>query len=113
MFLIRVGLSLSHPPSPPQLFSVCITSGDRTEALSFDQRIDSLVKTVTQLVVTHVSRALCPSHRLAFTTGLCAAVAAEQMTLRLPTWRAILDPSLHDEVGVQTQRAAGRLTDSA
>lgn len=90
---------------------MCITSGDRNEALSFDQRIDSLVKTVTQLVVTHVSRALCPSHRLAFTTGLCAAVAADQMTLRLPTWRAIIDLSLHDEVSAMSQVVADRPTE--
>ncbi|KAK8381811.1 hypothetical protein O3P69_015079 [Scylla paramamosain] len=82
------------------LFSVCITSGDRTEALSFDQRIDSLVKSVTQMVVTHVSRALRPTHRLAFTTSLCAAIAAEQGTLRRATWAAILDPNCYDEAAL-------------
>lgn len=81
-----------------QLFSVCITCKDRTEALSFDQRIYSLVCSVTQLVVTHVSRALQPAHRLAFTTALCAAVSAHEGALKPPVWRAILDPSHLDEV---------------
>lgn len=81
-----------------QLFSACISGGDRTEALSFDQRIESLVGSVTQLVVTHVSRALCPSHRLAFTTALCAAIAAEDEILKSDTWRLILDPSSLDQV---------------
>ncbi|XP_047493548.1 dynein axonemal heavy chain 6-like [Penaeus chinensis] len=79
------------------LFSVCITSGGRTETLSFDQRIHSLVVSVTQLVVTHVSRALHPAHRLAFTTALCAAISADAGTLTPPAWRAVLDPSVLDE----------------
>ena len=98
---LSVAPSPPHTCSSPQLFSVCITSGDRTEALSFDQRIDSLVKSVTQLVVTHVSRALRPTHRLAFTTALCAAVAAEQGTLKHATWSAILDPNCYDEVSIE------------
>lgn len=53
---------------------------------------------MTQLVVTHVSRALCPSHRLAFTTALCAAIAAEDDILKSDTWRLILDPSSLDQV---------------
>ncbi|KAK4320286.1 hypothetical protein Pmani_008796 [Petrolisthes manimaculis] len=80
------------------LFSACISGGDRTEALSFDQRIESLVRSVTQLVVTHVSRALCPSHRLAFTSALCAAIAADEDILKADTWRLILDPSYMDQV---------------
>lgn len=86
---------------------MCITSGGRTETLSFDQRIHSLVVSVTQLVVTHVSRALHPAHRLAFTTALCAAISADAGTLTPPAWRAVLDPSVLDEVGVAT-RGKGR-----
>ncbi|KAK3885101.1 hypothetical protein Pcinc_010652 [Petrolisthes cinctipes] len=82
------------------LFSACISGGDRTEALSFDQRIESLVRSVTQLVVTHVSRALCPSHRLAFTSALCAAIAADEDTLKADTWHLILDPSYVDQAKV-------------
>nr|XP_045596412.1 uncharacterized protein LOC123757069 [Procambarus clarkii] len=81
----------------PQLFNACISGGDRTEALSFDQRIDSLVCSVTQMVVTHVSRALHPNHRLAFTTALCAAIAANEDVLKPPVWRAVLDPTTLDE----------------
>ncbi|KAK4312616.1 hypothetical protein Pmani_015958 [Petrolisthes manimaculis] len=80
------------------LFSACISGGERTETLSFDQRIESLVRSVTQLVVTHVSRALCPSHRLAFTSALCAAIAADEDILKADTWRLILDPSYMDQV---------------
>ncbi|XP_066941286.1 LOW QUALITY PROTEIN: uncharacterized protein [Macrobrachium rosenbergii] len=79
------------------LFSLCITSGGRGEALSFDQRISSLVESVTELVVNHVSRALHPNHRLAFITALCAAVAANEGHLTPPAWRVILHPSRYEE----------------
>ncbi|XP_068222058.1 dynein axonemal heavy chain 6-like [Palaemon carinicauda] len=79
------------------LFSLCITSGGQGEALSFDQRISSLVESVTQLVVNHISRALHPNHRLAFITALCAAVASNEGQLTPPAWRVILHPSRYEE----------------
>lgn len=87
-----------------QLFSECVCSsnGDQTseevEAMSFDQRISSLVASVTERTCGHVTRAIRPTHKQAFLSTLAAAVQYGGGFLTLRLWRAITTKA--DLVGI-------------
>ena len=80
------------------MFLISTGKSEEDAALSFDQRIASLVVRVTNLISTHVTRSLQPQHRLAFATALCAAIAADEGNLTKTNWRSLISPEVNDPV---------------
>ena len=92
-FYLSIPLPPHHPSSSlsPQLFRDCVCGGEeQAEGVSFDQRISSLVTSVTQQECRHVTSGLNPSHVVGFLTALSASVLHAEESLDCQTWRRIM-----------------------